>query len=197
MVHYLIGVLYITFFNQIDFDIPRLAQFINCTPALRALDEAHVEFYNDFAHVELSASSSTPNLTIVTSCREPDWQLSFIEQVCNSSLDPIYMVEDFYIKPRYSRTVWKIDAIEKTLWLRLLLPFTAVKNLYLFKEFAPGIVAALQDLVGDRIAEVLPSLQNIFVKGLEPSGLFQENIERFVAARRLSGYPIAISDWDN
>ena len=190
--------LWITFFNQIDFDTPRLAQFINCTPVLRALDEAHVEFNDDFAHVQLSASESFPtlNLKIEISCREPDWQLSSIEQLCNSSLDPLSNVEDFYIEHQYKRIVWKNDAIENTLWLQILLPFTAVKNLYLSKEFAPGIVATLQELVGGRITEVLPKLQNIFVEGLEPSGPFQENIGRFVATRRLSGHPIAISDWD-
>jgi hypothetical protein len=187
--------LFTTFFNQIDFDNPRLAQFINCTPTLRAFDKAHVQFDDDFAHVELSASSPTRNLRIAISCREPDWQLSSIEQVCNSSLDPLSMVEDFYIEHRYSRPVWKNDAIENTLWLQFLLPFTAVKNLYLSKEFAPGIVSALQELIGGRITEILPSLQNIFVEGLEPSRPFQENIGRFVAARRLSGHPIAISDW--
>ena len=57
-----------------------------------------------------------------------------------------------------------------------LLPFTAVKNLYSFKEFAPGVVAALQELVGGRIAEGLPSLQNIFVQWLEPSVAFQETL---------------------
>ena len=187
--------MFITFFNQIDFDIPRLAQFINCTPALRALNEAHVQFNEDFAHVQLSASSPTPTFMIAISCREPDWQLSSIEQVCNSSLDPFSMVEDFYIEHRYWLTVWKNDAIENTLWLQVLLPFTAVKNLYLSKEFAPGIVATLQELVGGRITEVLPSLQNIFVEGFERSGPFQENIGRFVAGRRFSGHPIAISDW--
>ena len=79
---------------------------------------------------------------------------------------------------------------------QLLLPFTAVKNLYLCKEFAPGIAAALQDLVGGRIMEVLPSLQNIFVEKLGPSGPFQEKIGQFVAARQLSDHPIVISDWD-
>ena len=187
--------LLITFFNQIDFDILRLAQFINCTPTLRALDRAFVQFDDHFGHVELSVSSPTRNFTIAISCREPDWQVSSIEQVCNSSLDPLCMVEHFYIEHRYSRPVWKNDGIENTLWLQLLLPFTAVKYLYLSKEFAPGIVAALQELVGARITEVLPSLQNIFVKGLEPSGAFQENIGRFVAARQLSGHPITISDW--
>jgi hypothetical protein len=106
-------------------------------------------------------------------------------------------VEDLYIERHYYylSLVWKNDAIENTLWLQLLLPFTAVKNLYLSKQFAPGIAAALQELVGTRITEVLPCLQNIFVEKLRPSGPFQENIGQFVAARRLSDHPIAISDW--
>jgi hypothetical protein len=49
------------------------------------------------------------------------------------------------------------DAIENTLWLQLLLPFAAVKNLYLSKVYVPSIVAALQDFVGARIIEVLPA----------------------------------------
>ena len=58
------------------------------------------------------------------------------------------------------------------------------------QEFAPGIVAALQELFGDRITEVLPSMRNIFVEGLEASGPFQEKIGQFVAARQLSDHPI-------
>jgi hypothetical protein len=81
--------------------------------------------------------------------------------------------------------------------LQLLLPFTAVKNLYLSRLFGPRIAGALQDLVGGRITEVLPSLQNIFVQGLEPLGPFQESIGQFVTARQLSGHPVAISDWDS
>ena len=107
------------------------------------------------------------------------------------------MVEDLYIERRlgYSQQVWTNDAIENTLWLQLFRAFTAVKSLYLCKEFAPGIAVALQELVGDRITEVLPSLQNIFVEGLEPSGPVEESVGQFVAARQLSGHPIAISDW--
>ena len=46
------------------------------------------------------------------------------------------------------------------------------------------------------MTEVLPSLQNIFVMGLEPSGSIRENIGQFVAARELSNHTIAISVWD-
>jgi hypothetical protein len=151
-----------------------------------------VQFNDDFARVGLSPGT----LEIEISCREPDWQLSSIEQVCNSFFHPLSAVEDLYIDHGYRQLVWKNDTVEDTLWLQLLLPFIAVKNLYLFKEFAPGIVAALQELDGGRIAEVLPSLQNILVKGLEPSGPFRENVRQFVAARQLSNHTITISGWD-
>ena len=181
----------LTFFNQIDFDTPRLAQFINRTPKL-VKREARVLFFDDSACVYLSVVY----LKIEISCREPDWQLSSIEQVCNSSLHPLSTVEDLYIEHRYRQLVWNNDPIENALWSQLLLPFTTVKNLYLSKEFAPGVATALQELVGDRITEVFPNLQNIFVNGLEPSGPFQENIGQLVAARQLSDHPIAISLWD-
>jgi hypothetical protein len=38
--------LYITFFNQIDFDNPQLAQFIKRTPTIKAPDEARVQFHD-------------------------------------------------------------------------------------------------------------------------------------------------------
>jgi hypothetical protein len=71
-----------------------------------------------------------------------------------------------------------------------------VKNLYLSKEFAPHIVPALQELVGGRATEVLPTLQNIFLEGLQPSEPAQEGIQQFIAARQFTSHPIAVSRWD-
>jgi hypothetical protein len=191
----------ITFFNEIDFDCRRLAKFIDRTPTLRAGDEAYVLFTDSIASVKLDYQSDNTTrirlraqrLLREISCREPDWQLSSIEQVCNSSWHSLSTVEDLYIELQYSQLVWKGDAIENTLWVQLLLPFTAVKSLYLSKEFAPGIAAALQELGG--ITQVLPSLQEISVRGLESSGPFHEKIAQFVAARQLSDQPISISEW--
>jgi hypothetical protein len=182
----------ISFPHQIEFDSPRLARFINRTPNLSKRD-VHVQFHDMFARVELPAGSGTFEINI--SCREPDQQLSSIEQVCKSSLHPLSMVEDLYIEHQYSRLVWKNNAIENTLWLQLLRPFTAVKNLYLTTEFAPGIAAALQELVEGRIIEVLPNLENILVEGLKSSGPLQKKIGQFVAARKFPGHLIAISVW--
>ena len=186
----------ITFFHQRGFDCPQLLRFINCTPTLRALDEAHVEFHGDTASFTLRSQASGSTFYDIKPCRKPDPQISSIERACDSYLDPISMVEDLYIEHGYVQLDGIADAIDNTTWLGLLGPFTAVKNLYLSKEFAPGIVAALQELVGSRITEVSPKPQKIFVEGLEPSGAFQEDIGQFIAARQLSGHPIAISLWD-
>ena len=191
----------ITFFDEIYFNTPRLAQFINCTPTLRALDEAHVHVVvPDIASIGFQYRASEDifeQLSINISCREADWQLSSIEQVCNS-LHSLSTVEDLYIEGRaryYPLLDWKDDPIENNLWLQLLLPFTTVKNLYISVEFAARIAATLKELVTSSVTEILPSLQNIFVEGLDPSGPLRENIEQFVAPRLLNN-PIAISNWD-
>jgi hypothetical protein len=135
-------------------------------------------------------------LEINISCREPDWQLSSIEQVCNSLLHPLSTIEVLYIWNHYSKLVWKDDAIENTQWLQLLLPFIAVKELHVAKEFMSGIAATLKELVGSRITEILPSLQNILVEDREQLKPFEESIGQFVAERQLSDHPITISVWD-
>jgi len=182
----------IYFFHQINFVIPRLAQFINRTPTLGAGNKARVEIDDSSSRVAINTRGQTLGIQIL--CRTPYQELSTVTQVCNSSLHRLSMVEDLYIHHRYMKLVRKNNATENILWLQLLLPFTAVKNLYLSRESAPDIGAALQELVGARITEVLPSLRNIFVEGLKPSGRFRENIGQFIAARqlRVSDHPIAI-----
>ena len=108
-----------------------------------------------------------------------------------STLEDLYIYECLFGEQQD----WQ-DNIENMLWLELLHRFTTVKNLYLSKEFAPRIVAALQDLVGGRTTEVLPTLQNIFLEEVEPAGRVQEDIGKIVAARRLSGHTITVSHWE-
>ena len=129
-------------------------------------------------------------------CTVSEWQLSSLEQVCSSSLPPLSTLEDLYIhEDPYWRPHWQ-DDVDNTLWLDLLRSFVAVKSLYLSEEFVPRIAPALQELVGGRTAEVLPTLENIFLEGLQPSGPLEEGIEKFVAARQLTNRPVTVSHWD-
>jgi hypothetical protein len=74
--------------------------------------------------------------------------------------------------------------------------FVAVKNLHLSNEFVPRIGPALQELVGGRTTEFLPTLENIFLRGFQPPWSLHEGIEKFVAARQPINHPVAVSHWD-
>ena len=185
---------FICFFDRIDVKSPRLAQFVHRTPTLGALDQVHMQFGYRSTSIGYSPSeSSVDNLWLGITCRQPDWELLFSEQVFNS-LHPLSTVENFYIE-HSNPLFWDSDAVENTSWLELLLPSTAVKNLYLPEKVAPGIADALQELGPGRMTELLPGLESIFVEGLILSVQLQENIQKFVAARHLSGHVITVSLW--
>ena len=83
-------------------------------------------------------------------------------------------------------------------WLDLLHLFIAVKELYLSAISTLHIAPFLQELVGERVTEVLTALQPLFIE--EPlviaSETVKEDIEQllqFAAARRLAGCPIVVS----
>jgi hypothetical protein len=186
----------ITLFHQLIFDTPQLTQFISRTPTLEVHDRARVDFSDLHVRVTFPKTSSyNYHLSLVILCRQPEWQLSSMAQICTSFFPRylIHMVERLTIRESsYSKLGWQ-DDIEDGQWLELLHPFTAVKNLYLSKEFAPRIAPSLQELVEGGTTEVLPALQSLFLEELHPSGPFEEAIWKFVAARQLSNQPVAIS----
>ena len=184
----------IRFFHQLIFDTPQLAQFLARTPNIQSPVEARIVF--SYRYVEVTFPQIVPGdfLLGIGCCGQLDWQLSSLAQVCNSSLPEAFisMVQHLYIyERRYSEPCWQ-DDIEDCQWLEVLHPFTAVKYLYLSREFTSRIAPALQELAG----EVLPSLQNLLLEDLHPSGPVPEPIEKFIAARQLAGHPIAVSHWD-
>ena len=190
--------LYITFFNHITFNTPQVIQVVNRTPTLKALEKGHVTFGNYAARVELSSlTTGGGELRVIIPCRQLDWQVSSLEQVCTSSLPPLSALEDLYIHKAPHSWPYLPDNLENALWLELLLPFPAAKNLYLDVEFAARLVPALQELVGVRATEVLPNLQNIFLEELQESGPVQEGIRLFVSARQVTSHPVAVFIWEN
>ena len=187
----------INFFNQIIFHTPQLFRFVSRRPTLRALEEGHIEFSLNVVNVRFPSQTSDFGVfRVLILCTTSEWQLSSLEQVCTSSFPPVSTLKDLYIREDpHLKPRWQ-DDVEDTLWLELLRPFSAVKNLYVCREFVPRIAPALQELVGGRTTEALPTLENIFLEGFQPSEPLHEGIEKFVAARGLTGHPLAVSLWD-
>ena len=190
--------LFVTFLHQININTPHLAQFVSRTPRFEELIEAKINF--DFDAPQVQFLSCTPDdygeelcveILVRFSCGGSNQQLASMAQVCTMCLPWFPTVGNLRVSTNpYAESDWR-DGVDNQ-WLELLRPFTAVKNLYLSEEFQPGIASALQELVGCRTTEALPSLQNIFLSRFEPSGPFQEAIGEFIAARQLSDHPIAV-----
>ena len=190
-------------FNYLpNFSIPQLFEFISRTPTLKAPVEAHAVFERYNARVKLiPQTSGRGGFQIRILSRNPVWQLSSLVQVLASSSCPLFTVENLYIEDQGS-SLAITGRIETTQWWwEFLRPFVAVKNIYLFEPIAFHIAHSLQALGGGRGIEVLPALQEIFLRPPEvglpyPSGLVhsQGPMEQFVAARQLLGQTITITD---
>jgi hypothetical protein len=62
--------------------------------------------------------------------------------------------------------------------------------MYVSEKFLPYVLLALEDLAGERVAEVLPALRNLYLRGLPRSGPDRIAVGAFVTARQRSGYPV-------
>ena len=80
-------------------------------------------------------------------------------------------------------------------WLELFGVLSAMGNLYLSEALGMCVAPALQELVGERAREVLPALQNLYIENLQPSGLINEAIGEFIAARELCSHPVTVQSW--
>jgi hypothetical protein len=190
----------ITFFHQLTFDIPQLAQFMRRTRRFQALNEAHVDF--DYGGILVQ---SLPQIWFFDkmsgfriSCNDFDWQLSSVAQVMTLFFPSIYIVERLHICGcGYVLSEWQDDIDNSRRWLEIFHPFNSVKHLYVNKDLAQRIAPALQELVGERVTDVLPALESLFVEEFQELGPIRDAIGQFVAARRLLGRPVAISHWNS
>lgn len=188
-----------TFFHQLIFDTPHLSRFVSRLPALKEHNQAQARVVFSGSQISVVFLRGQRGLFgMRISCTQADWQLSSLAHICASSFPQVLIptVEHLYlVDNRDFQPNW-LDDMENSQWLEILRPFTALKNLYLSKGLAPCVAPPLQELVGGRVGESLPALQNLCLEELHPLGPIEEAFEKFVAARRLSNRPMAISHWE-
>ena len=189
----LLDCLEITFFNQTTFDTPLLRHLISRTGAFTAFHRANVDFCPFSVDVTLFQQQGllgSETLKLGISCEPSDRQLSAAAQLCNSSIPPLPTLEQLTINGDRVR-LWQ-DDIGAPQWLELLRPFTRVKDLVLSRRLVRPVAPALQELAGERATEVLPVLQNLLLEAPQPSRAVKKALEKFIAARQLSGYPVTM-----
>jgi hypothetical protein len=96
-----------------------------------------------------------------------------------------------YLEIRDDEQDWNED-VEYSQWLELLHPFVSVKDLVIHEHLVRLVAPALQAVGGEQVAEVLPTLQNLYLGGPRPSNAVQEAIVRFIVARHASDHPVNV-----
>lgn len=81
-------------------------------------------------------------------------------------------------------------------WEELLCPFTDVRNIFLAEDLGVHITTILQGRIGERVTQVLLTLQSLFIKGVQSSGSTRKAAESFVTARQRFGHPVSIHRWE-
>lgn len=187
----------IAFSGQSDSNTPLLRDFISRTEVFEELHRAKLAISSDSVHLTFSQLDKRPDdkmLKLRFSCNVR-WRFSLLVQGCNSLLPPSPTLEHLEIFA--DRPYWRFY-MENAQWLGLLRPFSSVKDLVLFDDLVKFVAPALKELTGERVSEFLPALQNLFLKGSCPSvppQRVQEDIEQFIAARRLCGHPVVLHYW--
>jgi len=190
----------IIFFMDLDFDVPQLHRLIDHATVFKTCDHAEVFISHDSIRLNLFSKTGAVDhrrlLELQINCRELDYQLSSLAQVCSHSFPLMSALEELQIRENnYLSSLHREDDIEDTQWVELLDPFTALENLYLTDEIARRVCGALEGLSAKRATEVLPTLRNLFVRGSQSFEHIQEAIKPFVIARGPSGHPIVVDRW--
>jgi hypothetical protein len=179
-------------------DTPHILRFISRISNFQAPDKAHIAILikDRRCQIELWRPGQISSMVkLEISSRWSRQLLPFLAQFCRPPFFPLPTLECLYIDGGQDSMEHRRDDAEYAQWLELLRPFASVKNLYVTKELAIHIARALQELVGERVMEVLPTLESVFIDNFQPSGPAPEVIKELVTARRLAGHPIFIYPW--
>jgi len=188
----------ITFFCELEFDAPLLCEFLGRTRTFEALYRADITFYDDLVDVTLSPPEGLDGcrtLRFGVLCNRQHHQISCLTLLCGSYLPLLRTLEHLYISMALPLHHYPLYVVETYQWLEMLHPFRSVKNLHLLSEdLALCVARALETLSDKEPMELLPSLQDLFLPGSQPS----ETLVIFaqvIISLRVSGRSISIHHW--
>lgn len=167
-----------------DYQIPQLCKFIDRLENLKLSWFRRVDLHIEFNVVIIDlvhGDQSSFTLTV---------QDEGINQVLGQICTRLSNVDRLFITSDDSET--KYNGLgDEILWLQLLRPFTAVKALSVQNGLTRHVAFALQNVTGERAAEVLPALELLCLQNFSQPMAY---VEKFVEARRNVGRPVTFID---
>lgn len=175
----------ISYFNQLNFHVPNLSQFIDRAEnfELARLRHARIRFNVNNAYIKLDCEEGEHRIsrfTLRVVCKGLDWQVSHLARILGQSRVLVSNVGHLSIDEDDLQPGWQRD-MDDADWLELLRPFTAVKMLHASEQLAKHIALALNDASEELLADVLPSLISLWLDDQQVT-----SVEQFLAVRGFS-----------
>jgi hypothetical protein len=183
----------IEFFDQPDFEIPHLSQFIGRTEGLRSPRKTSIELtVSDIAIVQrFQESPCRLQIRLHISCQELGRRVDALTHICQHLFPFLPNVERLDVKAFYfSSSTWRqrdqmIDSVQ---WLGLFRSFPSVKALGVSGSLVRNIASALERAAtGEMTKDVFPALLDLRFNGSRE--YLSKVVESFIAARQPSDRP--------
>lgn len=157
-----LGDIDITLFGQPTMDALQLGKFIERIGMTTALSEVDIQASVHAISFFKNSSTST-SFRLQISCKQLDWQLSSMAQVCTKFSPFVFGVQHLV----FNTNDWSSgqDDVNGEQWLQLVRSFSGAKTLSIAGELATGLLHALRPVDGyttDTV--VLPALRNLRVQ---------------------------------
>ena len=189
--------------SQLEFDFPLLRDFIWRTKLFNEPHRADTSFKDHYSVISLFQRKGGVDFKVFSleiPCYALISRLLTLAQACSLLLLPLSGLEHLSLYKSKSDLLslrWQSE-VENAHLMEFIRPFIAVKDLVLEGPVVFSIASALQELVGGRVTEILPALQNIFLQSPPSSDPAPEGICKFIAARELCGCPVVVhhQEWE-
>jgi hypothetical protein len=185
-----LGDINIIFFSQPTMDASELGRFIERIEVQTSLSRADVQISAHAIFIAFPDPSTSTPLRLQISCKQFDWQLASMTQICNHFSPFLLRVEDLRISS--TRSLFE-EAGEQ--WTELIRAFGSAKDFRIAGVHATDILCALRPADGGHTTDttVLPSLRNLHVQEvMRVDQPLWDAAQSFIASRQLSSCPIAL-----
>ena len=184
----------IAFSSQPTMDASKLCQFIERTEnAIFYIRRADVEISEHDISISIPNFSNCLRLQVTIPCKQLDWQLSSMAQVCDQFSPFLVCFNILGISMTESQS--RQGDVNGQQWLELFRAFGGTTSLYveLTTDTRNGILSVLGKFDGGH-ATVLPSLRYLYVlESLAIYGPQWDSVQSSLVARRISGSPVLVS----
>jgi hypothetical protein len=186
-----LGDIDITLFFQPTMDASQLGRFIERIEMQVMLSQAEVQTSAHAISISFTNSSTSARLRLQISCKQLDWQLSCMAQVCDQFSPFLFRVEKLRINSTQSSSGQDDEGGEQ--WLDLVCSFNGTRDIWVADNLRTDILRTLGRADGGHTI-VLPSLGQLHVENLmamnEPSW---DALLIFINSRSLSGRPVQVN----